>query len=119
MTFFGFAFVPQGTPSNIYNAVELSSLSLSVVTTVLSTVIISIRILIVSRMPGASRKLWITMEIIVESALLYSISALVVIPMGALLANSESAGTYYGYAQTFFTYMAVESHRSSFPVLSS
>jgi hypothetical protein len=119
MTFFGFAFVPQGTPVNIFNGVELSSLSLSVVTTVLSTVIISIRILMVSRMPGASRKLWITLEIIVESALLYSISALVLIPMIALLASSDSAVTYYGYAQLFFTYMAVESHRSSFPVLNS
>jgi uncharacterized membrane protein YjdF len=70
-------------------------------------------------MPGASRKLWITVEIIVESALLYSISALVLIPMMALLAVTESVQTYYEYAEVVFNYMAVESRYSFFPVLSS
>jgi hypothetical protein len=121
MAFFGLdvRLTPHAIPASIYNTVELSAITLSVVTTVLSTVIIAIRILMVSRMPGASHKLWIAMEIMIESALLYSISALVLIPMGALLAGTESVVTYYEYAQVVFIYMAVESRYSFFPLLSS
>ena len=67
----------------------------------------------VSRMPGASSKLQIVVEIIVESAILYTISALVFIPMLAELSLTPHPETYYGYAELFFTCMAVESHPSS------
>jgi hypothetical protein len=90
--------------------VELSSYSLSVVTTVLSTVIIGIRILKVSRMPGASRQPKTAMEIVVESAVLYSLSASVYILVVAFA--KASALTYQIYVQLFFDYMAVESHPS-------
>jgi hypothetical protein len=64
----------------------------------------------VSRMPGASRQLQIAMEIIVESAVIYSISALV---YTSILADdvsfTASSVTYLLYAQMFFAYMAVES----------
>jgi hypothetical protein len=98
----------------ISNIVELSSFALSIVTTILSTLIIVIRILIVSRMPGASHQPIVAMEIIVESALLYSISALVYI---AIIPNA-SAPAYYTYALLFFAYMAVESHHSDYSSLS-
>jgi hypothetical protein len=102
-------------PDSISNIVELSSFSLSIVTTVLSTVIIVIRILIVSRMPGATHQPQIAMEIIVESAILYSISALVYI---AVIVNA-SAPAYYMYALIFFAYMAVESYHSDHLIILS
>jgi hypothetical protein len=66
----------------------------------------------VSRMPGASRQPRIAMEIIVESAVLYSISALVFTPMLANLSPGTPLATYYQYADLFFAYMAVELHLS-------
>ena len=118
MTAFGFEITPQFIPDTIYEAVLISSYSLSVVTTTLSTVMIAIQILRVSRMPGASRQPRIAMEIIVESATPYSISALVYAPMipSFLTAASE---TYLLYAEVFFAYMAVESHHSYLPALIS
>jgi hypothetical protein len=110
ITLFGLAVTPQGIPNNIVNAVASSSYSASVATTALSTVIIAIRILMVSRMPGASRQPRIAMEIIVESAALYSISALVYTLMLANLSLNISVGTYIDYADMLFAYMAVESN---------
>ena len=87
------------------------------VMTVSSTVIIVLRILMVSRMPGASHRPHIAMEIIVESAVLYSISALVLVPM-LIPSSSHTAAslTFYRYVDTFFLYMAVESLPSSLPI---
>jgi hypothetical protein len=60
-------------------------------------------------MPGASREPRIAMEIIVESAALYSISALVYTPMLYLsLSPTASPATYSQYGEIFFAYMAVE-----------
>jgi hypothetical protein len=70
-------------------------------------------------MPGASRQPRIAMEIIVESAALYSISALVYTPMLVNVSLNEFASTYYQYADAFFASMAVEFHSSYLPVLSS
>jgi hypothetical protein len=71
----------------------------------------------VSHMPGASRQLQIqvAMEIIVESAALYSITALVYTVMISHL--TASAATRYLYASIFFSYMAVESHHSYLAIL--
>jgi hypothetical protein len=109
---FGLDITPQIIDPNVFDAVQLSSYSLSVATTVLSTIIIAIRILIVSRMPGASRQPRLAMVIIVESAALYSISAIVYTSMIV-----PSAVTYNLYAELFFAYMAVESHSSYLSVL--
>jgi hypothetical protein len=81
ITTFALDVTPQVISDNLVNAMIISSFVLSVITTILSSVIIVIRILMVSRMPGASRQPRIAMEIIVESAALYSISALVYTPM--------------------------------------
>jgi hypothetical protein len=67
--------------------------------------------------PGASRRPQIVMEIIIESALLYSISALVFISL--LSSFTGPTATYYLYADPFFVYMAVESPLSSLPILIS
>jgi hypothetical protein len=104
---FSFGVIPQFIPPSIYNPVALSSYSLSVATTVVSTVLIAIRILRVSRRQGASRQPQIAMEIIIESAVLYSISALAYTSM---LSPFAPSATYELYGQLFFAYMAVESH---------
>jgi hypothetical protein len=110
ITIFAFDVTPQVISDNLVIAVLLSSDILSVITTISSTVIIVIRILMVSRMPGASRQPQIAMEIIVESAALYSISALVYTPMIFDESMNATNETYVYYAEVFFAYMAVESH---------
>jgi hypothetical protein len=68
-------------------------------------------------MPGASRQPRIAMEIVVESAVLYSISALVYTAiLSSLTAFTASSATYYAYPELFFTHMAVASHLSRFSV---
>jgi hypothetical protein len=111
---FGLLVTPQIMPASTILSVEVSSYSLSVATTVLSTVIIVIRILMVSRMPGASHQPRIAMEIVVESAILYSISAFAFTPMLSPLIASD---TYLDYAELFFAYMAVKSRISYLPIL--
>jgi hypothetical protein len=107
MTAFGLDITPQFIPDTIYEAVLISSYSLSVVTAALSTVMIVIRILRVSRIPGASRQPRIAMEIVVESATLYSISALVYVVI--ISKTSLNVETYEMYADVFFANMAVKS----------
>jgi hypothetical protein len=111
MVFFGMAVSPVFFPANIYYGMLITTYSLSVATTVLSTLIIVLRILMIWRMPGASRqpRIGLALEIIVESAALYSISALVYIPMLGFL-ERMSAVTYYHYPQIFFDYMAACSY---------
>jgi hypothetical protein len=97
------AVVPVWIPGNIANAVETTTYALSVGTTTLSTIIIVTRILLVSRMPGASISIRLAAEIITESAILYTVSALVYIGMIPHIPYS-----YYDiYAWVFFAYMAV------------
>ena len=67
----------------------------------------------VSRMPGASSQPQSAMEIIVESAALYSISALVYIPM--ITSDNKSIATYVLYPDVFFAHMAVESYQPYLP----
>jgi energy-converting hydrogenase Eha subunit G len=113
---FGLDVTPQLIPSSIYISVQLSSYSLSVVTTALAAVIIVVRILMVSRMPGASRQPQIAMEIIVESAVLYAVSALVYTSiLSSLHGGTVISAAYIDYAEVFFAYMAVEYHSSSPP----
>jgi energy-converting hydrogenase Eha subunit G len=115
---FSLGVTPQVIPARIGAAVERSSYSLSLVTTVISTVIIVTRILMVSRIPRASHQTRIAMEIIIESATLYSISALVYTSMlSGITAHTPASATYQIYADIFFAYMAVESHPSSLSVL--
>ena len=115
ITVFGLAVTPQIIPDNLGNAVIISSYTLSFVTTVLSTVIIVIQLLMDPRMPGASHQPRIAMEIVVESAALYSISALVFTPM--ITSSNGLIATYSLYPDLFFAYMAVASHLSCLPVL--
>ena len=111
ITLFSFDVTPQVISTSTSSPVELSTYSLSLATTVLSTVIIVIRILMVPRMPGASHQPRIAIEIIVESAVLYSISVLVYTSILSSEVTLASAGnTYDQYAELFFAYMAVESH---------
>jgi hypothetical protein len=87
---------------HIGDAVATTNYALSVGTTTVCTIIIITRILKVSRMPGASKKPGLAAEIIAESAVLYTVSALVYIGM--------ISTPYYGYyAGVFFAYMAVRS----------
>jgi hypothetical protein len=59
-------------------------------------------------MPGASQQTRIALEIIVESAVLYSVAALIYIPMDAAAIDLNSAAwTYFVYAQLFYAFMAV------------
>jgi phosphatidylserine synthase len=106
-----FAFdVTLPAPSDsVYIAVERGTYSLSVATTVLSTIIIAIRILMVSRIPGGNRQRSIAVEIIVESAVRYSISAVVYTSMIPPISWTGSSATHYLYAGVFFRHMAVES----------
>jgi hypothetical protein len=117
ITMFSLDVTPQPISQIIGSSVSLSSYSLSLATTVVSTVIIVIRILMVSRMPGSSRQPRIAMEIIVESAVLYSVSALVYTAILAGMTSTSANNTYISYANIFFAYMAVASHSSWIPVL--
>ena len=104
---FAFDITPQLIPYKLVSAVAISSYTLSVVTTILSTMIIVIQILMVSRMPGVIHQSRIAIEIVVESAALYSISALIFTPMIADVSLNTPVMTYYLYADVFFGYMAV------------
>jgi hypothetical protein len=110
ITIFAFDVTPQLISGDLFDAVLIGSYILSVITTILSTVIIVIRILMVSLMPGASRQPQVALEIIVESAALYSISALVYTLMIFPGSIGVTTATYVYYAEVFFAYMAVESH---------
>jgi preprotein translocase subunit Sec61beta len=109
---------PQLIPIGVYNSVQISAYTISVATTVLSTLIIVIQILWVSRMPGASRQPRVAMEIIIESAILYSISALAYTAIISSIATPDATSpTYALYVGLLFAYMAVASHSPCLPVL--
>jgi hypothetical protein len=59
------------------------------------------------------------MEVIIESATLYSISALVLTPMFANPSYTAPNQTYYLYAELFFIYTAVKPRSSYLPILIS
>jgi hypothetical protein len=89
---------PAWIAVKITSALAITGYALSVSTTTLSTIIIVTRILLVSQMPGASKKSRSAAEIITESAALYTISALIYI---AIIPGNF----YYGnYADVFFAY---------------
>jgi hypothetical protein len=102
---FGMDVSPTFFPDNVYFSIETTTYSLSVATTVLSTLIISGRILKVSHMAGISSQPRTVLEIIVESAALYSIAALGFISLMGV--SDPNVGTYSLYMQLFFTNMAV------------
>jgi hypothetical protein len=102
--------VPVWISANIGNAIAETNFALSVGTTTLSTIIIVIRILLVSRLPGASKSPRLAAEIITESAVLYTISALVYI---GVTPQSYSAI----YASVFYAYMAVRPSHPSYGLL--
>jgi hypothetical protein len=105
IAFFIILVYPAWISENAAAAVQSTTYALSVGTTTTSTIIIVTRILLVTRMPGTSKKVHLVVEIITESAALYTLSALIYIGM--------IHGTYYGvvintlYAGVFFGYMAV------------
>jgi hypothetical protein len=103
IAYFAIQVYPAWFPVRTGSAVQVTTYALSVGTTTLSTIIIVTRILLVSRMPGASKQPHLAAEIITESAVLYTISALIYIAM--------IAGSYHDavYANIFFAYMAVRS----------
>jgi hypothetical protein len=96
---------PHNYPITISVDISVSIYSLSVATTVLCTIIIVSRIIKVWQIPGTKRKARAGVEIIVESAALYSVSALVYIPM--IGPGNQKVGTYIQYADVFFATMAV------------
>jgi hypothetical protein len=86
------------------NAWATANISLSVATTVVSTLIIVIRILRVTRLPGTKLSSSVV-EIVVESAALYGVSSLVY--LGLSQPTSMTADVRFFYAQVFFSTMAV------------
>jgi hypothetical protein len=93
ITIFGLDVSPRFFPDSVVVPLYLTSYSLSVATTVLCTLLIIVRIFLATRLsktvPKTSLKLQsgafhrpsTVIEVIVESAALYSISALIFIPM--------------------------------------
>jgi hypothetical protein len=105
ITLFAMDVSPQVIPINIPFATIVSSYSLSIATTILSTLIITVRIVMVYRMEGVGSQPRIAVEILVESAALYFIAAIVYIPM--IGPNNANPATYTQYAEIFFANMAV------------
>jgi hypothetical protein len=92
-------------PMNIYFPLAMATYALSVASTVLSTILIVVRILYVARIPGTTRQPLTVIEIVVESAALYSISALIYIVMlYEWIANSSLMDLY---GEIFCSNMAV------------
>jgi hypothetical protein len=110
IAYFVISVCPVWVPPHIANAVQISGIALSVATTTVSTIIIVTRILLVSRMPGASKQPRLAAEIITESAALYSISALIYISLVSAASSTtvvlENAPRRL-YGEAFFTYLAV------------
>jgi hypothetical protein len=117
ITIFGLDVSPRFFPDSVVVPLYLISYCLSVATTVLCTLLIIARIFLVTRLSktvpkpslklqsGAFRRSSTVIEVIVESAALYSISALIFIPM--IGPQNEKAVTYVQYAELFFADMAV------------
>jgi hypothetical protein len=119
-TLFGLEVAPKDY-SSIARPVDTANISFSVSTTILSTLIIVIRIIMLSRMSDSARHTegWhhqnpsrTAIEIIIESAALYALASLAYIPVDAMINGFTSKPeTYYMYVQLFWSDMAV----SSFP----
>jgi hypothetical protein len=105
LTNFALSVYPAWIPPQIAGGVEVSWIALSVGTTTVSTIIIVTRILLVSRMPGASKQPHLAVEIIIESAALYSISALIYVSL--IPVSVPKNVTLLPYGEVFFTYLAV------------
>jgi hypothetical protein len=103
-------------PDSVFVPIELSNISLSVASTVMSTSIIALRIIRVSAMSGTTSRPRIVVKVIVESATLYAVSAMVYIFITAFPRDDISA--YGNYAEFIFANMAVRSNYT-FKVASS
>jgi hypothetical protein len=105
-TLFGFTVSSTVEAANaIWLPLNLSNIILSLVTTILSTLIIVIQILRVSRLPGVSRQPYTAIGIIIESAALYSVASLVYIPISTV--NSNGLLMAVLYAEMFYKQAAV------------
>jgi hypothetical protein len=108
---------PSFFATSITVPLNLSNVALSVSTTLVATLLIAIRIFSVSRVPGASRRSLVGLEIIVESAALYSIAGLLYIAFVAGIVEERIAASLgINYAEVVFAYMAVSFQRF-FPFL--
>jgi hypothetical protein len=87
-------------------AIVATAYSLSLATTVLTSLLIVVRILRVGRIPGTTNQSRTSMEIIVESAALFTVASLVYIPILAVQLTKGSE-TAYPYVQVFWAYTAV------------
>jgi hypothetical protein len=92
----------------IWNVLDVGNVALSVATTVVCTIFIVIRISTVSRMEGATSQLSRAMNIIVESAALYTVASLIYLPFD-VLANKGSLITlsYIDYISLILAFIAV------------
>ena len=99
---------PSFFASSITVPLNLSNVALSVSTTLVATLLITIRIFSVSRIPGASRRSLVGLEIIVESAALYSIAGLAYIAFVAGVVEEKTVASLgINYVEVVFAYMAV------------
>src|ERR1700753_399900 len=103
LAYFGTGVSPINFSEKVANALSITWIALSVVSTVLSTLIITVRILKVSRMPGAleSRRSYITIEIIVESAAIYATVGLIFLPF-LITTSTDDQAIRAQYAGVFF-----------------
>jgi hypothetical protein len=100
-------FSPKLAHGNLlFDAISVANFALSIATTVLSTIIIVYRILRVARMPGASHRSYVVIEILVESAALYSASLLADV-LFFTLASEAFFDTYSEYLDLLVVNMAV------------
>jgi hypothetical protein len=103
----GFAFfildiIPPTFSDEIFVALNITNVSLSVATTLLCSLIIVVRIFLVSRMPGTTHQPIKAAEIVIESAAFYSITALIWIAL-----PYASTLTYNLYVDVFYTIATV------------
>jgi hypothetical protein len=109
MAYFAIEISPNVVVSvTIGNALDIGNVVLSVATTVVCTTFIVIRILMISRMEGATGQLSQAVNIIVESAALYTIASLVYLPFDALgNEGSPVILTYINYISLILAFIAV------------
>jgi hypothetical protein len=112
---FGILMSSDEPPNALIVSLSLANISLSVATTVFCTLLIAYRIWTVSRTPGGSvrshRSAHFALRILIESGAVYSVTALIFIPMDALAPKHIITQTYYLYAGEIFAFMAVSTRR--------
>jgi hypothetical protein len=103
VTYIALELSPQGC-SDLINILSMSFVSLSVATTIIVTILIVVRILRASRFPGVQRPR-LVLEILIESAALYSITSAVFI--GFYASTQRIAMENVLYPETFWAAMIV------------